>query len=218
VWLSLDASTSLGSVAVVDGTTVVATAQVAMRGATEERLMPAVVRAIEVVGGWERIHAVFVGGGPGSFTSLRIAASIAKGIVTARRIPLWSGSSLALAAADASLGDGTFVISLDALRGEVYAQAFTRTGGELLPLGTWRRMRVVDAGSMAERHGAQLVALSEPNAPRTRPHAADLPALLPSGLAGPVELATWEPDYGRLAEAQVVWEARHGRPLPEGGG
>ena len=30
----------------------------------------------------------------------------------------------------------------------------------------------------------------------------------------PVSLAAWEPDYGRLAEAQVKWERAHGRPLP----
>ena len=29
-----------------------------------------------------------------------------------------------------------------------------------------------------------------------------------------VDLDRWEPDYGRLAEAQVKWEATHGRPLP----
>lgn len=28
-----------------------------------------------------------------------------------------------------------------------------------------------------------------------------------------VDLASWEPSYGRLAEAQVKWEATHGRPL-----
>jgi tRNA threonylcarbamoyladenosine biosynthesis protein TsaB len=27
------------------------------------------------------------------------------------------------------------------------------------------------------------------------------------------DLATWEPAYGRLAEAQVKWEAAHGRAL-----
>ena len=32
-------------------------------------------------------------------------------------------------------------------------------------------------------------------------------------LIGPVDLALWEPEYGRLAEAQVRWEAEHGRPL-----
>jgi tRNA threonylcarbamoyladenosine biosynthesis protein TsaB len=32
---------------------------------------------------------------------------------------------------------------------------------------------------------------------------------------GPVDRARWEPAYGRLAEAQVKWEAAHGRPLGE---
>ena len=31
--------------------------------------------------------------------------------------------------------------------------------------------------------------------------------------AGPVSLDKWEPAYGRLAEAQVKWEAAHGRAL-----
>ena len=31
--------------------------------------------------------------------------------------------------------------------------------------------------------------------------------------AGAVPLDSWEPRYGRLAEAQVKWEAAHGRPL-----
>ncbi len=30
---------------------------------------------------------------------------------------------------------------------------------------------------------------------------------------GPVDLASWEPDYGSLAEAQVRWEAAHGKKL-----
>jgi tRNA threonylcarbamoyladenosine biosynthesis protein TsaB len=30
------------------------------------------------------------------------------------------------------------------------------------------------------------------------------------------DLATWEPNYGRLAEAQVKWEAAHGRALTAG--
>ena len=34
--------------------------------------------------------------------------------------------------------------------------------------------------------------------------------------AAAAELAAWEPSYGRLAEAQVKWEAEHGRPLVAG--
>jgi tRNA threonylcarbamoyladenosine biosynthesis protein TsaB len=34
--------------------------------------------------------------------------------------------------------------------------------------------------------------------------------------AAPADLAEWEPLYGRLAEAQVKWEAEHGHPLQPG--
>jgi tRNA threonylcarbamoyladenosine biosynthesis protein TsaB len=37
--------------------------------------------------------------------------------------------------------------------------------------------------------------------------------LAPTIAREPVDLASWEPDYGRLAEAQVRWEAAHGRSL-----
>ena len=49
---------------------------------------------------------------------------------------------------------------------------------------------------------------------RTAPHArnvAYLTKLLDA--TAPADLARWEPQYGRLAEAQVRWEAEHGRPL-----
>jgi tRNA threonylcarbamoyladenosine biosynthesis protein TsaB len=47
------------------------------------------------------------------------------------------------------------------------------------------------------------------------PHARGVAPLLESLVEHPpVDLASWEPDYGRLAEAQVRWEAAHGRPLP----
>ena len=48
------------------------------------------------------------------------------------------------------------------------------------------------------------------------PHARGVAPLLRAILAGgPVPLDGWEPQYGRLAEAQVKWEAEHGRELPE---
>jgi tRNA threonylcarbamoyladenosine biosynthesis protein TsaB len=46
------------------------------------------------------------------------------------------------------------------------------------------------------------------------PHARGVAALLETIIVGgAVDLASWEPDYGRLAEAQVRWEAAHGRKL-----
>ncbi|MGH7537894.1 MAG: hypothetical protein ACREMF_04620, partial [Gemmatimonadales bacterium] len=50
-----------------------------------------------------------------------------------------------------------------------------------------------------------------------RPAAASLLALCGREGAGRVleDVASAEPDYGRPAEAQARWEARHGRPLPD---
>ena len=48
------------------------------------------------------------------------------------------------------------------------------------------------------------------------PHARGVARLEGSGLLEAVSLEAWEPDYGRLAEAQVKWEAAHGRPLAAG--
>lgn len=213
--LALDACGYIGTVAVFDGATVVASREVAMRGEAEERLMPAVVEAVMTAGGWDRLSAIWVGAGPGSFTPLRLAASIAKGVATARGLPLYAGSSLALAAADPGLGEGRVAVALDAMRGEVFVQLFERTGGSLGAPEPWQRVARDAAAELAQRAGARLVSLPAAGAGKVRPHAAHFRFLHDAGLMTPVDLEGWEPEYGRLAEAQVVWETRHGRPLSE---
>jgi tRNA threonylcarbamoyladenosine biosynthesis protein TsaB len=46
------------------------------------------------------------------------------------------------------------------------------------------------------------------------PAAAAVVRLREWGRLEPVALTSWEPEYGRLAEAQVVWERTHGQALP----
>jgi hypothetical protein len=49
------------------------------------------------------------------------------------------------------------------------------------------------------------------------PHARGVAALAARlAASGPVDIDAWEPNYGRAAEAQVQWEARHGRALAAG--
>jgi tRNA threonylcarbamoyladenosine biosynthesis protein TsaB len=56
--------------------------------------------------------------------------------------------------------------------------------------------------------------IAGPAAGRVAPAASACAALFAEIEArGPVDLDRWEPSYGRLAEAQVKWEAAHGRPL-----
>jgi tRNA threonylcarbamoyladenosine biosynthesis protein TsaB len=208
--LALEASTYAGSVAVIRGNEIVASADVEMRGRDEERLMPAVAGCVgRIPEGIEAIQRVVCGAGPGSFTSLRIAASIAKGICHARGIPLFAVSSLALIIAAAEKGRGSYVVALDAMRDESFAALVNVGDDGTIPAGV--PVRIVPRAALAEEAanaGAELLSGA--------PHANGVARMLDSIIgAGPVELGAWEPDYGRAAEAQVKWEAAHGRPLPK---
>jgi tRNA threonylcarbamoyl adenosine modification protein YeaZ len=186
-----------------------------MRGEREERLMPAVAGALAESGvDVARLTAVACGAGPGSFTSLRIAASIAKGIATGREIPLLTAPSplLVVAGAGPALPEGRYLVLMDAMRGEVFAQ-FVQVGatGAVTAEGHgWLTSRA-EALARARREGAMAVGPSE--TPARPPHARGFARLMASGVARPVDVSAWEPDYGRKAEAQVRWEQAHGRPL-----
>ena len=210
--LALDASTYVGTVAVLRDGALVAAGEALMRGEHEERLMPAVLATLATAGAAPRdVARVVCGAGPGSFTSLRIAAGIAKGIAHGAGAPLYAVSSLALVAAGAEppLAAGPYVVALDAMRGERYAQ-LVRVGadGRVAVEG---EVAIVEPAALAAAGAPVLGPLEpEPRAPHARGVAPMLAAILD---AGPVDLAGWEPSYGRLAEAQVRWEAAHGRPL-----
>jgi len=221
--LALDAATYTGTVALIDGSRLIAECEVAMRGEKEERLMPAVVGVLADAGVRPAdLACIACGGGPGSFTSLRIAAAISKGMAAGRGIPLYTASSLVLTIAGSPAGSmpGRYLAVLDALRGDVYAAAYEVRRAdegedgrheiiEIAPLTLVPRER---AGDVARSLGARCIGPRE-----------ELSAIpRASGFAGlrttlersaPVDLALWEPDYGRLAEAQVRWEHEHGRPL-----
>ena len=95
--LALEAATSMGSVAILRGRDVLASREVAMRGGAEERLLPAIDGALTESGATTReLERIVCGAGPGSFTSLRVSASLAKGIAFAHSIPLYAVPSLAL--------------------------------------------------------------------------------------------------------------------------
>jgi tRNA threonylcarbamoyladenosine biosynthesis protein TsaB len=213
--LAVDASTYVGSVAVLRHGAVVAEREALMRGEHEERLMPAVLAALADAGAVPRdVQRVVCGAGPGSFTSLRIAAGIAKGVAHGADVPLYAVSSLLLIAAGArpALAPGQYVGALDAMRGERYAQVVVVhadgrvTGDGTHALATADQLAAFGLPVIGPLEGAPLM-----------PHARGVAALLGDALAaGPVALDAWEPSYGRLAEAQVRWEAAHGRPLAAG--
>lgn len=221
--LALEGATYEGSVALIADSTVIAErslradeAGIARIG-RGERLMPAVAECLEEAGvNRGEIMRIVCGAGPGSFTSLRVAGSVAKGLAAGYGVDLYAVSSLLLTVSGAqpSLPPGEYLSVLDAMRGELFAaRVLLRSDGLATQIGpatilsadqlrevaiTDRAVKVVGPGQAGDAH----------------PHARGVAGVLSSVIeAGPVDLASWEPDYGRLAEAQVRWEAAHGRPL-----
>jgi tRNA threonylcarbamoyladenosine biosynthesis protein TsaB len=222
ITLALDASTYTGSAAVIVDGHVAAEQSTAMKGADEERLMPAVARVLEVASvPVAAIDRIVCGSGPGSFTSLRIAGAIGKGIATALGKPLFAVPSMALVLGGANLGRGRYIVAIDALRDELYVGLYEIDAAQAeQPLITEvERARLIAAGELPRlslEFDARVVSPSPIDGAIVAMPRAGAVARLEQLIAahGPVDVDGWEPAYGRLAEAQVKWERVHGRPLP----
>ena len=217
----LEGATYQGSVAILRDAEVLAERSIE-EGETPgkrsgDRLMPAVSDAMKAAGAERRdIVRIVCGSGPGSFTSLRVAGSIAKGLATGYDVPLFAVNSLLLTVAGSGtkLVAGSYLSILNAMRGEYFAlRVEVAENGYLLP---------VDGIRMVSGQELSRLAVDEPTLKcigpgqelDVLPHARGAARLLGDILSsGSVDLTSWEPNYGRLAEAQVKWEAAHGRPL-----
>jgi tRNA threonylcarbamoyladenosine biosynthesis protein TsaB len=179
-------------------------------------IVPAMARLLEQAGREPgAVRGIVISDGPGSFTGLRIGATVAKALAHVHQVPLRTASALSViargawreSAAGPSAGCDLHVLAVtDALRGESYA-ALYRIGAR--DLEVLRPPAVVTSAELAGWPDADVRA-------DTPPLASILLDLLEiEGGTFPVhDLATWEPEYGRPAEAQARWEAAHGRPLP----
>jgi len=144
--LALDTSSSLGSVALARGGTLLESRAFEADHGHSQRLLPAIEGVFVDAGlgaGEVDLFAVVVG--PGSFTGLRIGLSIAKGLVLATGVPLVAVPTLeALAWRTVRAGktDRLVLAAIDARRDEVYCQLFEASGEELRPLWEPRDLAV----------------------------------------------------------------------------
>ncbi len=179
----------------------------------------------------DHVDGVLLSDGPGSFTGLRVGASIAKALVHARGVELATAPSLMVRAA-AHAEDGATVLAVsNALRGEVYAAAYRFAPGRVETLMA-PTVRTPDALASAAPRPDTLVGDAPREAvarleewtgcrligpPAAWPRAALLFELRrrQGGAAVIADVDRWEPDYGRPAEAQARWEQAHRRPLPD---
>ncbi|MEW6501238.1 MAG: tRNA (adenosine(37)-N6)-threonylcarbamoyltransferase complex dimerization subunit type 1 TsaB [Thermodesulfobacteriota bacterium] len=124
--LAIETSGTMGSVALVTPERSLAELIVEASQSHAQQLLPAIDRLLrETDTGWQRIDAIAVSLGPGSFTGLRIGLSTAKGLSLAAGKPLIGVPSLDGLASQGK-GQGLPVCALvDARKKEVYA-AFYR--------------------------------------------------------------------------------------------
>lgn len=219
--LALDGSTYAGSVALIRDRDVIAERQLASvphpgKSGKAENFMPMVAECLR--DGQVRpsdLARVVCGEGPGSFTSLRVAASIAKGIAVGAGIPLYAVSSLLLIVARERRDDGIWLAVLPAMREEVFAQQFSVERDVIREMSAARIVREQDLDREAAHPGLRVIdAAREGSTPHARGVAAIIDTIVGSESC---DIDSWEPVYGRLAEAQVKWEAAHGRPLSAAG-
>jgi tRNA threonylcarbamoyladenosine biosynthesis protein TsaB len=183
----------------------------------------------ELDAGPPEIGRVITGDGPGSFTGLRVAAAVAKALTWQRAIEWQVASSLLVrAAAHAPAGGGVVLALSDALRGELYAGYWRIDGTDVVQLGMAPRALRPDAlvpgvdvvvgtipsalvAAVTQATGCEPI-IGETALPDARTLLAL--ALLRGGTTIVADPASWQPEYGRPAETQAVWERNHGRNLP----
>lgn len=124
--LAIETATEACSVALVHGDVVIARSELAPRRHAE-RVLPMADELLAEAGlGRHALDAIAVGRGPGAFTGVRLAVSLAQGMALALDLPVVTISSLAALALEAPEDDAAILAVIDARMGEIYAASYRR--------------------------------------------------------------------------------------------
>lgn len=157
--LALDSSTRTAGLALYDGEQVLSEVIWTSHDFHTVELAPAIVDAIQKSGKKiDKIEAVAVATGPGSFTGLRIGMALAKGIALARHIPLIGIPTLDILAYGQPLLDLPLAAVLHAGRGRLAVDWY-----QLQKKGwvSQNSMEVLTAEQLAERIEAPTLVAGE---------------------------------------------------------
>lgn len=140
--LSVDTTTSSGSVALIENTTVLSEMCSDSQLTFSERLLPSIHLILELQGKKiQDVKAFALAVGPGSFTGIRIGVSTVKSLARASGRPVAPVSSLeALALKLLKQGGRLCCPFMDAKKGEVYTALFEKQSGnfkEIIPQGAY---------------------------------------------------------------------------------
>lgn len=198
----MDTATAYCSVAVLAPAVVVERVEEA-GNRHSERLLPMVDDALRAARlELADLDAIVFGAGPGSFTGLRIACSVAQGLAWASDkpvIPVGNLEALALAAVRAaSLGTGRLLVAVDARMNEAYWAAWAWDGARLAELRPAALAAIDSLADLAAELDADLIA-GDAWAPAARDGARPRFVDARASAATLAEIGTW-----RFAAGAVV--------------
>jgi|SRR5690348_4111303 tRNA threonylcarbamoyladenosine biosynthesis protein TsaB len=134
--LAIETATEACSVALLYGDALIDRSELAPRRHAELVLPMAESLLAETGLARKQLDAIAVGQGPGAFTGVRLAISVAQGLALALDIPVVPVSSLAALAMQAPKNGAAILAAVDARREEIYAGTFRfGSGGLVEPLG-----------------------------------------------------------------------------------
>ncbi len=125
--IALETSGRVGSVAVVDDDKIVAE-QTFPHGLKNAAGIIPIIDSLIQTRGWKPadLQQVFLSIGPGSFTGLRIAVTLAKTLALATGVKLVAVPTVNVLAANAPADAENLIIVLDAKRDQIFTASFTR--------------------------------------------------------------------------------------------
>jgi tRNA threonylcarbamoyladenosine biosynthesis protein TsaB len=239
--IAIETSSRHGSVAAFQGAQLLRAIELPVGNRHATELMPAIA-SLTKQAGWqpEQIEHVYLSLGPGSFTGLRIAIAIARGMHQAVGCKLIGVPTLDVISENALQSFAYVVPILDAKRGQVFSARYVRKADavkseliriaepalvdpaafvrETLQLANGAPVAVLGEG--VDYHRDALATVAAPNlqildSSLWPPHAETVHRLgyrlaQQNGFADPTMLL---PTYIRLPEAEEVWRKKHGLPL-----
>ncbi|MEU9051637.1 tRNA (adenosine(37)-N6)-threonylcarbamoyltransferase complex dimerization subunit type 1 TsaB [Streptomyces sp. NPDC048384] len=205
--LALDTATPAVTVALHDGTDVIASSSQVDARRHGELLLPAVDRVLAEAGvKLDAVTGVVVGIGPGPYTGLRVGLMTADTFGLVLGVPVHGVCTLDGLAYAADIEKGPFVVATDARRKEVYWARYADSRTRLTDPAVDRPADIADqvAGLPAVGAGALLYPDTFPRAHEPEHvSAAALAALAAERLAAGEELPAPRPLYLRRPDAQV---------------
>jgi tRNA threonylcarbamoyladenosine biosynthesis protein TsaB len=158
--LGIETSSRRGSLAIIDGSTVVGRALHLEPKAHAERMLPLLEKLFAETGvGKTTLDKIAVGVGPGSFVGLRVGIALAEGLGLGLHRPVVGVPSLsAMTRAAREIHQGPCLSLMDARRGEFFALIEAADGTNLMPAAAFAREALLQR---IEIFGAKLTIVGE---------------------------------------------------------